>query len=242
MLNSCSQTGISETLQCSGRGYCKAWDSASMASLSFCSCDRDYTDPECRTKRKSQVKAYLFSLFGGLLGMDYFYLGLPLWGIAKLCTFGGFGFWWLVDIIRTGSGPVYAHDFRVANDLPHWVFMVSTLSLFMVLGFVYSIYSFLQFRTKKRQNVMMLKESEESRQITKSDELNALGPQYGNAGGAPASFQAPRAFSGYGATLPTSLPSGDAPYAQGQLPHGAPGPNSGPYGPYGGPMQHNPQY
>jgi TM2 domain-containing membrane protein YozV len=37
-------------------------------------------------------------LFGGL-GVDRFIMGKIGTGILKLITFGGFGIWWLVDVI-----------------------------------------------------------------------------------------------------------------------------------------------
>ena len=36
---------------------------------------------------------------------------------------GGCGIWWVLDIIRIGSAPVYAHEYRLAADLPHWAFV-----------------------------------------------------------------------------------------------------------------------
>mmetsp|Transcript_108102 Transcript_108102/g.304507 ORF Transcript_108102/g.304507 Transcript_108102/m.304507 type:complete len:557 (-) Transcript_108102:70-1740(-) len=229
-LNSCS-LDVPETSQCSGRGYCRNWDAKNLDTLSFCSCDRDWADPECRTRRKSQTTTFFLSLFGGFFGLDYFYLGLPLWGITKLCTLGGLGFWWLVDIIRTGSGPVYAHDFRVSADLPHWVYVMVTVFLFVVAGFVFAMSSYLRFRTKKRQDVMALQRAEENRILSDSGEMAKLGPQYGPQGGLT-NFAAPRGFSGYGATLPVAMPSANAAYAE-PLASGQVGPPAGPYGPCG---------
>merc|ERR1719162_826198 len=75
-LNSCSLARLSQTLQCSGRGVCRLWDSRNYGNnLAFCDCDRDWTDPECRTRRKSQTIAYLLAMFFGFLGADQFYLG-----------------------------------------------------------------------------------------------------------------------------------------------------------------------
>eukprot|EP00927_Polykrikos_kofoidii_P035693 TRINITY_DN3023_c0_g1_i2.p1 TRINITY_DN3023_c0_g1~~TRINITY_DN3023_c0_g1_i2.p1 ORF type:complete len:574 (-),score=63.23 TRINITY_DN3023_c0_g1_i2:63-1784(-) len=229
VLNSCSaDLGVSETVQCSGRGFCKAWDPATPGSISFCSCDRDYADPECRTKRKSQKKAFLFSLFGGFLGLDYFYLGLPLIGTAKLLTLGGLGYWWIADIIRTGSGNIYAYDYRVSPDLPHWVFVLSSVTVFLIVGFVVSIYSHLRSRKQKRQNLMLLQESEESRRITSADEIRKLSPQFSSTAGMR-SFANPRAFGGYGSTMPAPVPNANAPYAH-MMQAGQVGPCAGPYG------------
>ncbi|TNN12461.1 TM2 domain-containing protein [Schistosoma japonicum] len=43
--------------------------------------------------------ALLLSVFGGLLGLDRFYLGYPALGCLKFFTFGGFGLWYLADIL-----------------------------------------------------------------------------------------------------------------------------------------------
>jgi len=198
-LNSCMIKDVPATMQCSGHGYCKEWnpDELSTQPLSFCVCDRDWADPECRTRRKSQITAFLFSFFGGFLGADYFYLGFPLWAAVKLVTLGGLGFWWLVDIIRTGAGPVYAYNFRVAHDLPHWVYVISTVSLFAMIGFLLSIESYFSYRRQKRDDVMKLQQAEESRRVAPGAEelegphFNASGPGHGGFNG----------FGGYGAVL-----------------------------------------
>ena len=48
---------------------------------------------------KSHTTAILLSIFVGVLGIDRFYLGYTGLGILKLVTGGGFGLWWLVDMI-----------------------------------------------------------------------------------------------------------------------------------------------
>lgn len=211
-LNSCTATDVSDTLVCSGKGYCKAWNAASPVEkpLAFCSCERDWTGPECNVRRKSQVTTFLLSLFLGWLGIDYFYLGYVWWAILKLFTLGGLGLWWLVDIVRTGSGAVYAHNYRVAADLPHWVYVLVTISIFMMVGFWVAIESYLSFRKKKRDDSLKLAEYEESpQQLPKMDELD--GPRFRTPGGSR-SFDGRREFSGYGATIPMPHPNANAPY------------------------------
>jgi TM2 domain-containing membrane protein YozV len=49
---------------------------------------------------KDPVVALVVALFGGgLLGIDRFMIGDTVLGIIKLCTFGGFVLWALLDIL-----------------------------------------------------------------------------------------------------------------------------------------------
>jgi len=51
-------------------------------------------------KRKvSWILVLLMSIFFGTLGVDRFIMGKVGTGILKLITFGGFGIWWLIDLI-----------------------------------------------------------------------------------------------------------------------------------------------
>jgi len=160
ILNSCAVEGLPATQQCSGHGYCKTFSTNSLViqedvghPLAFCSCEPEWADMECSSPRKSQMTAWLLSVFLGWSGADYFYLGFPLWGMCKLLTLGGLGFWWLVDIVRISSGPVYAYNFRTANDLTHWAAMVALIGLFLFCGFFAAIESFFYSRKKKREDL-----------------------------------------------------------------------------------------
>jgi TM2 domain-containing membrane protein YozV len=48
---------------------------------------------------KSWSTAFCLSLLFGWLGVDRFYLGSAWLGLIKLFTFGGFLWWWIIDII-----------------------------------------------------------------------------------------------------------------------------------------------
>lgn len=50
------------------------------------------------------LTATYFSLFLGMLGVDRFYMGHVGLGILKLITLGGFGVWWLIDLIWIALG------------------------------------------------------------------------------------------------------------------------------------------
>lgn len=47
---------------------------------------------------KQPKTARLISIFFGPLGLDRLYLFQPFLFVLKLCTIGGFGLWWLIDI------------------------------------------------------------------------------------------------------------------------------------------------
>lgn len=54
--------------------------------------------------KKSKITALIISILLGELGIDRFYLGYIGLGILKLITMGGFGVWWLIDIIMIATG------------------------------------------------------------------------------------------------------------------------------------------
>lgn len=163
-INSCSLNRLSQSLQCSGRGKCTLWKPHDAESaLAFCECDRDWADPECRTPRKSQTIAYLLSIFFGVLGADQFYLGFTGLGIAKLLTLGGGGVWYVWDIVRIGSAPVYSHNFRTAADLPHFAFVLTIVMWAGFLGFAMAYVVTTSYRARKRKEAMLLSEQEENR-------------------------------------------------------------------------------
>ncbi|CAJ1406441.1 unnamed protein product, partial [Effrenium voratum] len=131
-LNSCSVPDLGDAQKCNGHGVCKTFASG----LAFCECDSGYSDPECRTERKSQRTAFLLSLFTGFLGLDRFYLGELSAGTLKLATLGGVGIWWMWDIVRTGAAPIYTrYHGRLAADLPHFVFVILAVLWVALLGY-----------------------------------------------------------------------------------------------------------
>ena len=59
---------------------------------------------------KSKTTAIILSVLLGTLGVDRFYLGYVGLGIVKLLTFGGFGIWWLIDLIMICTGSLQPRD------------------------------------------------------------------------------------------------------------------------------------
>ena len=59
---------------------------------------------------------WLFSFYLGIFGADRFFRGQPVLGLAKLMTFGGFGFWYLADL-AIAVMKSYGTGFRDLDDL-----------------------------------------------------------------------------------------------------------------------------
>jgi TM2 domain-containing membrane protein YozV len=162
LLNSCMLERLSSTLQCNGRGVCKRWNDEDLDNpTAFCECDRDWADPECRTRRKSQAVAWVLSLFFGYLGADYFYLGSTMLGVLKFVTLGGAGVWWVIDVIRIGSAPVQGGRFKTAADLPHWAFVLSTVMFAVLTGFLIAWHTAIAHIQQRRKDAFLMQMEEE---------------------------------------------------------------------------------
>ena len=56
------------------------------------------------TSSRNWVAALLLCIFLGTLGIHRFYAGKIGTGILMLLTAGGFGIWWIIDIILIATG------------------------------------------------------------------------------------------------------------------------------------------
>jgi len=192
VLNSCNNLAIANNLQCNGHGKCRAWNDFprgvpvdnQVKRLSFCECDRDWADPECRTPRKSQVTAFTLSVFLGMFGVDQLYLGFIRWAAVKFLLVGVGGLWsasrilssqdepgwhlkllfglaiymYLYDICKIGASPsLTARNFQVAADLSHFTFVLSAITLMLFLGFAAAIKSIHDDRKGKAHKLLLLR-------------------------------------------------------------------------------------
>lgn len=142
------------------------------------------------------------------MGLDLFYLGFPILGCMKFATLGGCGFWWVVDIVRIGSAPVYAYDFRLAYDLPHWVFVGVALGFFAGAGALLATVVLTQVQQKQMKSKFLV-ESEHAFHATRSASM-PMNPQ--DSVGMPtlSSYGVPFPVGGYGAPVPEAVKiSGD---------------------------------
>ena len=65
---------------------------------------------------KSFLIAFFLSLLFGALGVDRFYLGKIGTGILKLLTIGGFGIWYLIDLLFILTNHMKAKDGSSLNE------------------------------------------------------------------------------------------------------------------------------
>jgi hypothetical protein len=171
--------------------------------IAFCQCEDGYADPECSTERKSQFKAFLWSLSLGMFGADYFYLGFPIMGLVKMLTLGGFGFWWLADVVRIASGPVYSSNYRVANDLDHAWAILLLIFLCGALGTLGAVEQYMTYRANKRKDLEWLRQSEEKEHYKHTREhMERLAQKYGALADSGSTSSAPINTGSYARMYP----------------------------------------
>jgi hypothetical protein len=73
--------------------------------------ERNEAPPE--VSKRSRGVALGLCVFGGVFGLHRFYTGKVQTGVAMIVTFGGFGIWWLYDVVLLAAG-----EFRDVEDAP----------------------------------------------------------------------------------------------------------------------------
>jgi hypothetical protein len=150
-------------------------------------------------------------MFLGMFGVDQIYLGFYHIAALKFFTLGGFGVWYIFDIVRLGSYPVMAMgDFKVAADLDYVYFVLSLIAWLLVLGFSISVRSIQNERKRKSREIVLLKAEVASASMAAMSGQEPVAPSGvrngpGMYGQAPSSMrgrmQQPRPGpQGYGAT------------------------------------------
>lgn len=61
---------------------------------------------------RSRAATLVFAVLGGFFGIHRFYVGKPLSGLLMPLTLGGFGLWWLADIVLVTIGEFTDGDGR----------------------------------------------------------------------------------------------------------------------------------
>jgi hypothetical protein len=97
---------------------------------------------ELSTKKnqKSFLAAVFLSLFLGIFGVDRLYLGKTDTGILKLMTLGGFGVWYIIDLVAiyTGKAKDVHGDELLDRDKDLTVALVVGI-IFVAVGIISSV-------------------------------------------------------------------------------------------------------
>lgn len=105
------------------------------------------TQPSTASDR-SFIATWMFSWLLGFLGVDRFYLGKIGTGILKLLTIGGFGVWWLIDLILTLAGVQRDKQGRLLPDFEEhkmiaWIITAAGFGLWLLTTAISRIFAFI---------------------------------------------------------------------------------------------------
>ena len=86
--------------------YCGQQISDTDLVCGHCDSRQNFTEPSRDASRKNYegVIAFVVCFFFGVFGVHRFIYGKIGTGILMLVTLGGFGIWWLIDLIRIAIG------------------------------------------------------------------------------------------------------------------------------------------
>lgn len=97
------------------------------------------------TSERSFIATWMFSWLLGFLGVDRFYLGKIGTGVLKLLTVGGFGIWWLIDLILTLAGVQRDKEGRLLPDFEQyrliaWIITAAGFALWLLTAAVSRVF------------------------------------------------------------------------------------------------------
>ena len=103
------------------------------------------TQPSAPSDR-SFIATWMFAWLLGFLGVDRFYLGKVGTGILKLLTVGGFGIWWLIDLILVLAGVQRDKEGRLLPDYEQhkmiaWIITAAGFGLWILTTAISSAFS-----------------------------------------------------------------------------------------------------
>ena len=95
---------------------------------------------------RSFIATWMFAWLLGFLGVDRFYLGKVGTGIVKLLTIGGFGIWWLIDLILVLAGVQRDKEGRLLPDYQEhkmiaWIITAAGFGLWLITSAISSAFS-----------------------------------------------------------------------------------------------------
>lgn len=90
---------------------------SSQTTISQSTVEPTLSSPAAVGSGKSQIIALVLALVVGGLGIHRFYLGYIWQGVVQLLTFGGFGIWALIDLIRIITGDLQPKDGSYSETL-----------------------------------------------------------------------------------------------------------------------------
>ena len=91
---------------------------------------------------KNYTRALLLCCFLGMFGIHRFYTGYKRLGFAQLCTLGGLGIWWLIDLVSLCFN-TYKDKYGIELDDYNKFLAPLVLSGIAIIGFILAFFTFM---------------------------------------------------------------------------------------------------